>query len=47
MIEILINGQVVAICLPELVNLFVQALLPNLGVEYKIITRKSEQKKED
>lgn len=46
MIEILVNGQVAAICLPELVNLFVQALIPNIGLEYKIETRKQE-KKED
>lgn len=47
MIEILINGQVAAICLPELVNLFVQALIPNIGLEYKIETRRQQEKKED
>lgn len=46
MIEILINGQVTAICLPELVQLFVSALIPNIGVEYKIETRKQEKKEE-
>lgn len=47
MIEILINGQVAAICLPELVQLFVSALVPNIGLEYKIETRKHEEKKEE
>ena len=46
MFEIVINGQVACICLPELVNLFVQALVPNLGIGYKIETRKQEEKKE-
>jgi len=46
MFEIIINGQVACICLPELVNLFVQALTPNIGLEYKLEVRKQEQKKE-
>ncbi len=45
MIEIIVNGQLVAICLPELVNLIVQALVPNLAPGYKIET-KIQQKKE-
>lgn len=46
MFEIIINGQVACICLPELVNLFVQALVPNIGLEYKLEVKKQEQKKE-
>ena len=46
MIEILVNGQIAAICLPELVNLFVSALIPNIGAEYKIEVRKQVEKKD-
>ena len=40
MIEILVNNTVVAICAPELVSLFVSALIPNIGLEYKVETHK-------
>lgn len=45
MVEIIINGQVAVICLPELVNLIVQTIVPNLAPGYKIET-KVQQKKE-
>lgn len=45
MVEIIINDQVAVICLPELVNLIVQTLVPNLAPGYKIET-KLQQKKE-
>lgn len=46
MIDIIINGQLACTCLSELVNLFVQALVPNLGIGYKIETKQHEEKKE-
>lgn len=44
MVEIIINDQLAVVCLPELVNLIVQTLVPNLAPGYKIETR--AQKKE-
>ena len=46
MIEIIINGQLAVICLPELANMIVQTIIPNLGLGYKIETKQHEEKKE-
>lgn len=43
MIEIIINDKLAAICLPELVNIFVQTLVPQLGIEYKIETKQHKE----
>jgi len=44
--EIIVNGQLACTCLPELVNLFVQTLIPNIGAEYKVEVKKHEEKKD-
>lgn len=47
MFEILVNGKLACICLPELVNLIMQVLVPNIGLEYKVEVRKHEEQKKD
>lgn len=46
MFEIIVNGKLATVCLPELVAVYVQALVPNLGLEYSIQVKKHEEKKE-
>lgn len=47
MFEILINGKLACVCLPELVTLIIQTLVPNIGLEYKVEVRKHEEQKKD
>lgn len=44
MIDIFVNGKLACVCLPELVNLFMQVLVPNIGLEYKVEVKKHEEK---
>lgn len=46
MIDIIINGQLACTCLPELVTMFLQTLIPNIGLEVKIETRKHQDKED-
>ena len=43
MIEIIVNDHLAVICLPELVAIFVQALVAQLGVQYKIETKQHKE----
>lgn len=47
MIDIIINGKLTTTCLPELVPLYIQALVPNIGIEFSIQTKKHEEKAGD
>lgn len=47
MIDIIINDKLACTCLPELVVLILQTLIPNIGLEVKIETRKHVEIKED
>lgn len=46
MVDIIINDQLAVVCLPELVNLLVQTIIPNLAPGYKIETKQHEEIKE-
>lgn len=46
MIDIIIKGQLAVTCLPELAPLIIQMLIPQIGIEYTIETKKHEEKKE-
>ena len=47
MVEIIINDKLAVVCLPELVNLIVQTLVPNLAPGYKIETKQHKEKEVD
>lgn len=47
MLDILVNGKLACTCLPELANLIMQVLVPNIGLEYTVQVRKHEEKEAD
>ena len=46
MIDIIIKGQLAATVLPELVPIIIQALVPQIGLEFTIETKRHQDKED-